>query len=133
MSDTMEDRTFWREFIDIYRQNPCLWKVKSKEYSDRNLKNSAYEKLVTKLKEKDENGNRDSVVKKINTLRSSFRKECKKVSASMKSGAAADAVYRPCLWYYELLLFLQDQETSRPSVNNIKVCKKTKNKLAFHL
>lgn len=127
MSDHTEDRLFWREFIEIYKQHPCIWKVKSKEYSDRNMKNAAYETLVNKLKEKDENANRESVVKKINNLRSSFRKEHKKITSSYKSGAAAVDIYRPSLWYYDLLLFLHDQETSRPSVSNIEpeVCNKT--------
>lgn len=115
MSGSTEDRTFWREFIAMYKQHECIWKVKSKEYSDRNMNNAAYEKLVNKLKEKDENTNRDSVVKKINTLRSSFRKECKKVTASFKSGAASDEVYRPSMWYYELLLFLHGAINSRSS------------------
>jgi len=41
---------FPTEFIHMYREYPCLWKVKSKEYSDRIKKNLAYEHLTTKLK-----------------------------------------------------------------------------------
>ena len=37
----------------MYREYQCLWKVKSKEYSDRVKKNLAYEHLTTKLKEID--------------------------------------------------------------------------------
>ncbi|PNF16227.1 hypothetical protein B7P43_G15296 [Cryptotermes secundus] len=29
-------RAFLSEFIRLYRSNPCLWKIKSKEYSDKN-------------------------------------------------------------------------------------------------
>jgi hypothetical protein len=29
---------FLSEFIDLYRENQCLWKIKSKDYSDRNKK-----------------------------------------------------------------------------------------------
>ena len=40
VADTMavsrEDKALWGEFIDIYRGYPCLWKVKSREYSDTN-------------------------------------------------------------------------------------------------
>ena len=39
------------EFIDIYRSEPCLWRVKSKEYHDREKRDAAYERLVIKLKE----------------------------------------------------------------------------------
>lgn len=48
-------REFISEFINMYQSLPCLWKIKSKEYSDRNKKNEAYEKLVEKLKEVSDN------------------------------------------------------------------------------
>jgi hypothetical protein len=107
------------EFIEMYKANPCLWNVKSKEYIDKNKKLLAYEKLAEKLREKDPAANKGSVVKKINNLRSSFRKEMKKVKASLHSGAGEDEVYKPHLWYYDLLLFLTNQETPRDTVTNM--------------
>ncbi|KAK3880890.1 hypothetical protein Pcinc_014650 [Petrolisthes cinctipes] len=94
-------------------------KIKSKEYSDREAKAAAYSVLIEKLKQKDTSANRETVTKKINAMRSSFRKEVKKVTASRRSGAAADDIYQPRLWYYNLLLFLQDQEVGRDSVTNV--------------
>ncbi|XP_050711229.1 uncharacterized protein LOC126995585 [Eriocheir sinensis] len=120
VSVNKEERRFWTEFIDIYRENSSLWKVKSKEYSDKVKKNAAYDLLVEKLKEKDGRATRDTVTKKINNLRSSFRKECKKVLSSMKSGSGTDDVYTPSLWYYNLLLFLKEQEIPRTSVSAIE-------------
>lgn len=113
------DTVFWTEFIDLYKSYPCLWMIKSKEYSNRDAKTAAYNVLIEKMKEKNERANRETVTKKINSMRSSFRKEMKKVTASRKSGAAADDIYHPRLWYYHLLLFLQDQEDARESVTNI--------------
>lgn len=101
MSFSREDKIFWEEFIDIYREHPCIWKVKSSDYSDRNKKAAAYDVLVRKLKEKDESARRDTVTKKINNLLSAFRKEHKKVISSQRSGTSADDVYQPSLWYYE--------------------------------
>lgn len=122
MSANLEDeRAFWRDFIEIYRENPCLWNTKCKEYSNRDMKNVAYNVLINKLKEKDSGANRDTVVRKINTFRSSFRKEHHKVQSSYKSGAATDDVYNPSLWYYQDLYFLLDVEAQRPSVSNIQV------------
>jgi len=56
----------------VYREYPCLWKVKNKEYSDTVKKNLAYEHLTTELKEIDPDANKEKVVKKINFLRSCF-------------------------------------------------------------
>ena len=85
-------REFLTEFIHMYRKYPCLWKVKSKEYSDRVKKNLAYEHLKIKLKE---------IVKKINSVRSCFRKELQKVNDSKTFGAGADDTYTPSLWYFQ--------------------------------
>ena len=56
---------------------------------------------------------------KKNNMRSVFRKESKKISVSMRLGVSVDDVYAPQLWYYNLLLFLKDQEVSRLSVSNL--------------
>lgn len=112
-------KQFIIEFIERYRSHACLWKIKSAEYSDREKKNKAYEDMVLKLKEADESATRDSVKKKIDSLRGCFRKEFKKVNASKKSGAGTDELYVPHLWYYEHLLFLTDHEMPRESVSNI--------------
>lgn len=106
------------EFIELYRENPCLWKVKSSEYSDKNKKNDAYDVLLVKLKEINPNSNRQDVAKKINSLRSCFRKEYKKVVISMKSGAGTDDIYKPNLWYFDSLMFLKDHEMPRSSIGS---------------
>ncbi|XP_060847738.1 uncharacterized protein LOC132927255 [Rhopalosiphum padi] len=107
------------EFIDLYKSYPCLWQTKSKLYHDRPLREAAYKVLVEKLKEFEPDANKDLVVKKINNLRSSVRKEKKKYEASVKSGASSDDVYRPKLWYYDMMNFLNDQDTPRESTSNL--------------
>jgi hypothetical protein len=47
----MECKKFLEEFIEIYREQPCLWQVKSKDYSNKNKKNASYELLLNKLRE----------------------------------------------------------------------------------
>jgi len=81
---------FLTEFIHMCREYPCFWKVKSKEYSDRVNRNLAYEHLTTKLKEIDPDASKEKVDKKINSVRSCFRKGLKKVNDSKTSGAGAD-------------------------------------------
>lgn len=52
MSDIRSlSKQFLIEFIDLYKSLPALWKVKSKEYSDRNKKNETCALMIEKLKE----------------------------------------------------------------------------------
>ena len=88
--------------------SPCLWKVNSDDYRDRNLRTAAYLKLIIKLKEIEPSTTRKSVVSRINNMRSSYRKELKKIRASTRTGAGADDVYVPTLWYFADLNFLND-------------------------
>ncbi|XP_076061488.1 uncharacterized protein LOC143037246 [Oratosquilla oratoria] len=119
MSCSFVDRQYWTEFIQLYRNNECLWKIKNKDYMDKEKKNIAYEVLAEKLRERYEEATVDDVRKRINNMRSVFRKEMKKVNASMKSSARHEDVYVPQLWYYNLLLFLKDQEIAKSSVPSL--------------
>lgn len=112
-------KEFITEFLELYRSFPCLWKIKSKDYSDRDKKRCAYEALVDKFKEVQEDVTKETVVKKIDSFRGSFRKELKKLEASKKSGAGTTDLYKPKLWYFYNLYFLIDQETPRTSILNI--------------
>ena len=52
MSDVRNySKKFVADFIELYKSLPSLWMIKSKEYSDRNKKTVAYQKMVEKLKE----------------------------------------------------------------------------------
>lgn len=112
------DKCFLVEFIEAYRNFPCLWQIKSNEYKDRNKKNRAYEELLNKYKEVDQSATIQTVKTKIDSLRGSFRKEIRKIKDSLRSGAGEDEVYKPHLWYYEHLLVLLDQGTPRQSVSS---------------
>lgn len=50
----------------IYKNHSCLWKIISKEYSDKLKENAAYKILTEKLHKTYEDANKDDVVKKIN-------------------------------------------------------------------
>ena len=78
------------DFLTIYRSEPCLCKTNTEEYRDRNLRATAYLKLVNKLKEIEPSSTRKSVVRRINNMRSTYRKELKKIKASTRTGAGAD-------------------------------------------
>lgn len=115
------ERKFILECIDVYRELPCLWKITSADYSNRSKKEAAYSTLLSKYQERYENATKEDVKRKFNSLRTNFRKELKKISQSEKSGAGTDDVYETSLWYYDAMIFLQDQEmpeSSRTSLSN---------------
>ncbi|XP_069811233.1 uncharacterized protein [Dendropsophus ebraccatus] len=101
---------FLIEFIEMYRSLPCLWKVKSSDYSNRQKKAEAYEKLLSLCKSVCPSATVELVKHKIANLRTVFKKELKKVESSIQSGASGDEVYIPRLWYFDLLKFTIDQD-----------------------
>jgi hypothetical protein len=106
-------------FIETYRSLPELWDTENSHYSNRVKKAAAYDTLIEKLRVLEPDASRESVVKKINNLRSTFRKELKKVNDSKRSGTPVDDLYVPSLWYYNELLFLVDQETPDKSLSAV--------------
>ncbi|CAJ0922440.1 unnamed protein product [Ranitomeya imitator] len=113
---------FVRELIETYRSLPCLWQIKSADYSNRNKKREAFGKLVALFKQHNpcEKVDESVVRKKIQGLRTVYNKELNKVVKSMKSGAATDEVYVPSLWYYDLLGFTRDQELPRTMASSMR-------------
>ncbi|XP_055910563.1 uncharacterized protein LOC129944929 [Eupeodes corollae] len=71
----MEDTNFMLELIEVYRSLPVLWNIKSKEYSNRYLKNEQYEMLLLKYKEKYPEATKKDVTQKINVLRTNYRRD----------------------------------------------------------
>ncbi|XP_034487407.1 uncharacterized protein LOC117791700 [Drosophila innubila] len=111
MSNLNDLRSYSRhwltEFIEQYQEEECLWQPKHHDYSNHASRNKAYDKLVEKLKEVEPNPDRAMVVRKINSLRSAFRREFRK--SSNKSD------YETRLWYYDKLLFIADHKPKRHS------------------
>lgn len=84
------------EFIEVFKEQERLCKTKHKDYHN-NIKRTACYHL-------------NKVKKKINYLKTVFRKELKKQNDSLVSGSSVDEVYTPKLSYFYLLMFLKDQE-----------------------
>lgn len=74
-----KNERFWEEFIDIYHEHPCLWEVKSKDYANKHKRNAAYGILLEKFKQINTNATVEVLKKKINNMRTAFRRELKKV------------------------------------------------------
>ncbi|XP_069608905.1 uncharacterized protein [Ranitomeya imitator] len=113
---------FVRELIEMYRSLPCLWQIKSADYSNRNKKREAFAKLVALFQQHNPSEKVDESVvrRKIQGLRTVYKKELNKVVRSKKSGAATDEVYVPSLWYFDLLGFTRDQELPRTMASSMR-------------
>ncbi|XP_069704895.1 uncharacterized protein [Periplaneta americana] len=107
---TGSPKQFLRDFINMYRNLPVLWHAKSSEYFDRSKKNHAYDILVRKYREVEPCADREMVRKKINILRTNYRKEWRKVTQSEKTARSKKDIYVPKLWYYELFDFLDGND-----------------------
>ncbi|KAL4136340.1 hypothetical protein QTP88_007888 [Uroleucon formosanum] len=107
------------DFIELYYCKPCLWKISSVEYKNKNLRSVAYNELMEMLKSKGlASASVKEVKSKIQNIRRMVRKERAKVEASRKSGKGTDDLYTPTLWYYDLLSFANDMDPF-PSIDNL--------------
>ena len=66
--------------------------------------------LLDIYKNIDENATIADLKNKIHGIRTCYRRELKKVLESEKSGAGADEIYVPALWYFYHLDFLRDNK-----------------------
>lgn len=118
-SGKRNEREVLLQFIHTYRDHPALWKVKSKEYSNKIARSKGISALQDILKELEPDCTREGVIKKINCLRSSFRREYRKIENSKKSGASPDEIYTSSLWFFEEMMFVLDQDLPRESCSNL--------------
>ena len=63
--------------------------------------------------------------KKIEHLRDQRKKIVKKIKESQKSGASTDDVYKPTLWWFELLDFVDMEQTGRQTTDNLLTVSRT--------
>ncbi|PIO28641.1 hypothetical protein AB205_0005670, partial [Aquarana catesbeiana] len=119
MVDKFTAPDFLPKFIEKYRELPCLWQVKCRDYSNKIKRKAAMEKLLELVKPVYPTADITYLKAKIGGLRSTYNKERKKVQDSQRFGASADDVYVPRLWYYHSLHFLSDQTEPWPSLSTL--------------
>ncbi|MPC57069.1 hypothetical protein E2C01_051041 [Portunus trituberculatus] len=106
--------------IEKVRSNPALWDVKHKDNSKKLLKREMYKVLAQGLQEElpeMEGIDADAVMKKVNILKTSFRRELAK-KRELKSGPGGN--YVPKWKFFESLTFLADTDTLQSSASNLE-------------
>lgn len=103
-----------RRFIETYESLPELWNGTHAAYTNKTRRNAALDKLIPIFSAIKPGAKREDVRKKINSLRTNFRKDLKKIVASKRSGAGAGDVYCPSSWTFEALKFLEGNEQPVP-------------------
>jgi hypothetical protein len=69
--------------------------------------------------EKFKDANTAFVKRKINNLRTVFRRELNKVLKSKTTGSSVNEIYIPTLWYYDLLSFTTEDESDRVRISSL--------------
>nr|CAH7735192.1 unnamed protein product [Callosobruchus chinensis] len=94
-------RDFVLEVIGMYRDHPCLWQVVHADYHDKLKRNKALDDFLPLFKTVDNNSNRETVQKKLASIRSAFNKELRKVLLELtlhtEKLCGVDIMARPCV------------------------------------
>ena len=101
-------KEFTLTFIQIYKESESLWNFKNPDYFNKRKKEEAYESLIKLVKNIEPRANKDMVTKKINNLRTSFRRHLRALENSY-------APKEPSLYYFQDLMFLKEND---PAMNS---------------
>uniref|UniRef100_A0A0P4VTV1 MADF domain-containing protein n=1 Tax=Scylla olivacea TaxID=85551 RepID=A0A0P4VTV1_SCYOL len=108
-----------QHFIELLKEHPSVWNIKSKQYKMRNVRSASLETIKSDLSNFANCTLRvEDITKKLHTLKTQFNREMSAIKASQKSGAGTDDIYTPKLWCFDELRFLADGEP-RPSMSNL--------------
>ncbi|PIO27027.1 hypothetical protein AB205_0095940, partial [Aquarana catesbeiana] len=119
MNAKFKEPEFLSAFIDQYREMRNLWEVKHPQYYLKHLRKSTLERLLAFVQTYIPEATMEMLLSKIGILRNMYKTEHNKIQNSLRSGASADDVYVPRLWYYNKLRFLDDQTEARASLSTL--------------
>ncbi|KAF5281185.1 hypothetical protein FQA39_LY17856 [Lamprigera yunnana] len=105
--------------IEEYRKWPNLYKVKSVNYKNRNLRKTALESIENSLKKSKPNITSTEIQNKFQSLKQNALKKYKKWKNSYKSGTGEDKVYEPSLWYFQIISFVIADNVPRESQDTL--------------
>ncbi|XP_063549220.1 uncharacterized protein LOC134756321 [Cydia strobilella] len=101
-SVTTKDREFTIQFIKHYKLLPAIWNSKCESYRDHSVKTKCYMVLLKKYREHYPTASLRDMKRKLNSLRSNFRK----YNVKQKPGDPPPNLY----WYNEMKFVLGSEE-----------------------
>ena len=98
----MTDNIIWSRdnillLIDHLKLNKCLWDIKCLDYRNKYRKKRAYQNILQELISIMPLLDITNLKKKINIIRTQFRRESRKEQNSQKSGVGTADLYTPTL------------------------------------
>lgn len=75
-----EERSMLEELIENYQSSRCLWDIQCDSYSNRDRRNAAFNSLLEIYKKVYPDATIATLKKKLENMRSAFKREEKKVS-----------------------------------------------------
>lgn len=99
-------RVLLKRFINLYKEQTCLWDKTSQAYKQKQKRHEAVSKLTELVQEFDPGATKVHVLRKIESLRACVRREYKRVQDSRQKATSPDQVYVPHLWYYDMFAFV---------------------------
>jgi len=88
------------EFLDLYKQEPCIWNPKHSQHKSRNSVNDSWENISKNLSVP---YSISDLKKKKDSLMATFRKLHNRVKSSKKTGSGLDDIYKPNWFAYEAM------------------------------
>ncbi|XP_068678679.1 uncharacterized protein [Montipora foliosa] len=105
--------------LDLLHTRASLWNTKHESYKDRNIKKREYDEMLEGLREEVPGLALPGLKVKIQSLRTSFREEMRKIKKSMGTGTGAKDVYVSQWKFFDECKFLEEVIISnRPSFCN---------------
>lgn len=103
-----------KDFILTLETLPMLWDKTHTHYSNKYKRTEALTQLLKILIKIKPGATTDDVKKKINVLRSNYRRDLKKIISSRRSGSGTDELYYPKSWTFEYMKFMDKHEQPIP-------------------
>lgn len=94
---------------------------KNHNYMNKYKRQETLQKLLPLYKKIKPDASVKEVTKKLNTLRSNYRREIHKIKNSIRSGYARSEIYQPTSWVFKMLHFLGESENPVPLGSQVEI------------